>query len=189
MKPEEKELVHQDIANQLALGKAEMRKNGRLLTADERSTQWWLEQDEAAKRASYAALYAEQKDWIDNFPFQPRYHQNLAYDPDNVAHSDKKFHAYQKELERKSGELWHERGEKSREIWARTDLSLEEKHAADDKLYREIEAARELDPEIMAERLIIERHKRLAGFYKQHYRFCRSLNRPTASLRIGRRRR
>ena len=168
---EEKELARQAIAEDLALEKAEMRKYGRLLTPDERSTQWWQEQDAAAKQAAYAALYKERKEWIDNFPFRPGYHPDILYDPENIAHSDAKFHAYQKELERKGGKLWHERGEKSREIWARTDLSLEEKHAADDKLYREMEAAREPDPEIMAERRVIMRHKKLAGFYKQHYRY------------------
>lgn len=70
--PEEKEIVRQDVADQLAREKAEMRKYGRLLTPDERSEQWWREQDEAAERAAYAALYAEQKDWIDNFPLQAR---------------------------------------------------------------------------------------------------------------------
>ena len=34
-----------------------------------------------------------------------------------------------------------------------------------------MEAAREPDPEIMAERRIIMWHKRLAGFYKQQYRY------------------
>ena len=155
----------------IALEKTEMRKYGRILTPDERSEQWWREQDEAEERAAYAKLYEERKDWIDNFPFRRGYHPDIVYDPENIAHSDAKFHAYQKELERKGDELWHERGEKSREIWARTDLSLEEKHAADDRLYREMEAAREPDPEIMAERRIIERHKNLAGFYKQAYRY------------------
>ena len=172
LSPEEKELVRQDVADHLALEKAEMRKYGRVLTPNERSTKWWQAQDEDAKRAAYAALYEERKEWIDNFPFRPGYHPDILYDPENnIAHSDAKFHAYQKELERKGGELWHERGERSREIWARTDLSLEEKHAADDKLWQEMEAAREPDPEIMAERRIIDRHKKLAGFYKQHYRY------------------
>ena len=172
LSPEEIEKVRQEITEQLLAGdKDEMRKYGRILTADERSEQWWRAQDEAAERAAYAKLYEERKEWIDNFPFQPRYHQNILYDPENIAHSDAKFHAYQKELEKKGGELWHERGEKSREIWARTDLSLEEKHAADDKLWQEMEAAREPDPEIMAERRIIMRHKKLDGFYKQAYRY------------------
>ena len=170
--PENKEIVRQEIADRLARDKAEMRKYGRLLTDEELSTQWWREQDEAAAKAAYAALYEERKDWIDNFPFRPGYHPDIVYDPENnIAHSDEKFHAYREELERKGDELWHERGEKSREIWARTDLSLEEKHEADDKLYWEMEAAREPDPEIMAERRIIMRHKWLAGFYEQHYRY------------------
>ena len=170
--PENKEIVRQEIADRLALEKTEMRKYGRILTPDERSEQWWREQDEAEERAAYAKLYQERKEWIDNFPFRRGYHPDIVYDPENIAHSDEKFHAYRKELERKGDELWHERGEKSREIWARTDLSLEEKHAADDKLYREMEAARKPDPEIMAERRIIERHKQLAGFYKQAYRYA-----------------
>ena len=93
---EEKVLVRQEVADHLALEKAEMRKYGRILTPDERSTQWWQEQDAAAKRAAYAALYAEQKDWIDNFPFSPGYHPDILYDPGNVAHSDAKFRAYRK---------------------------------------------------------------------------------------------
>ena len=169
---EDKELVRQEISDHLAREKAEIKKYGRLLTDEERFQLEWQAEVKARQEAEFAELYAEQKDWIDNFPFQPRYHQNLVYDPENnIAHSDAKFHAYRKELERKGGELWHERGEKSREIWARTDLSLEEKHAADDKLWQEMEAAREPDPEIMAERRVIMRHKRLAGFYKQHYRY------------------
>ena len=171
LSPEEKELARQDIAARLAREKAEMRKYGRLLTADERSEQWWKEQDEAEEKAAYTKLYEEWKEWIDNFPFRRGYHPDIVFEPENIAHSNEKFHAYQKELEKKGSELWHERGEKSRAIWARTDLSLEEKHAADDKLWQEMEAAREPDPEIMAERRIIMRHKRLAGFYKQHYRY------------------
>lgn len=68
-------MICQDIAEEFARDKAEMRKYGRLLTADERATQWWQKQDESAAQAAYAELYAQQKGWIDNFPFQPRYHQ------------------------------------------------------------------------------------------------------------------
>ena len=71
LSPEEKEIVRQDVADHLAREKAEMRKYGRLLTADERSTQWWQAQDEAAKQAAYAKLYEERKDWIDNSPSVP----------------------------------------------------------------------------------------------------------------------
>ena len=169
--PEDREMLRQQLVDRLARDKAEIKKYGRVLTDEERFQLEWQAEVKAREEAQFAELYAEQKDWIDNFPFQPRYHPDILYDPENIAHSDEKFHAYRKELERKGGELWHERGEKSREIWARTDLSLEEKHEADDKLYREMEAAREPDPEIMAERRIIMRHKRLAGFYKQHYRY------------------
>ena len=171
--PEVKEIARREIEEDLAREKSEMRKYGRLLTPDERSTQWWQAQDEAAKQAAYAELYAEQKDWIDNFPFQPRYYQNLAYDPENnIAHSDKKFHAYKKELEKKARERWFEITDKeAREIWARTDLSIEEKNAAENKLWEELEKSRKPDPEIMAERRIMDRHKQLAGFYKQHYRY------------------
>ena len=82
LSPEEIETIRQEITEHfLDLEKAEMRKYGRLLTDEERSTQWWKEQDEAEERAAYAKLYEERKDWIDNFPFQPRYHQNIVFDP------------------------------------------------------------------------------------------------------------
>ena len=155
----------------VALEKTEMRKYGRLLTDEERSEQWWREQDEAEERAAWAEFYAERKDWIDNFPFQPRYLPTL-YDPENIAHSDKKFHAYQKELQKKSTQRWLEITDKdAREIWARTDLSIEEKQAEEEKLWLEFEEFEKPDPEIMAERRLIMRHKKLAGFYKQHYRY------------------
>lgn len=99
LSPEDKEC----IADQLARDKAEMRKYGRLLTDEERSAQWWQAQDEAEERAAWAEFYAEREEWIDNFPFQPRYHQNIVYDPENnTAHSTEKFHAYRKELEQKA---------------------------------------------------------------------------------------
>ena len=171
LSPEEKVLVHQDVADHLAREKAEMRKYVRILTADERSTQWWQEQDEAA----YAKLYEERKEWIDNFPFQPRYHQNLAYDPENIAPRDEKFRAYQKELERKSDEAVDRWEKESAKIWGRTDLSFEEKHAEEEKLIRAVELADQKyndgDPKIEEQRRIIMRHKRLAGFYKQDYRY------------------
>ena len=97
LSPEEIEKVRQEITEHLlALEKAEMRKYGRLLTEEERATQRWQAQDEAEKRAAAAKLYEERKEWIDNFPFQPRYHQDILYDPENIAHSDEKFHAYRK---------------------------------------------------------------------------------------------
>ena len=170
--PEEKEQARQEIAEEIARDKAEMRKYGRLLTPDERSAQWWKEQDEAEERAAWAEFYAERKEWIDNFPFQPRYHQNILYDPENIAHSDAKYRAYEKELEKKADEAMDRWLVESDEIMARDDLSLEEKHALEDKLYREdVEEAEKPDPEIMAERRVIMRHKRLAGFYEQHYRY------------------
>ncbi len=172
LSPEEKELARQDVAELLARDKAEMRKYGRLLTADERSEQWWKEQDEAEERAAYAKLYKERKEWIDNFPFQPRYHQNIVYDPENnIAHSDAKYRAYEKELEKKADELKDRNMEKEDDIWARNDLTPEEKYQECYKLYLEVEEARNPDPEIMAERKIIMRHKRLAGFYEQNYRY------------------
>ena len=173
LSPEEKEMVRQDVADHLAREKAEMRKYGRILTADERSEQWWRAQDEAAKQAAYAKLYEERKEWIDNFPFQPRYHQTIVYDPENnIAHSTEKLHAYQKELQKKSTQRWLEITDKdAREIWARTDLSIEEKQAEEEKLWQEFEEFEKPDPEIMAERRIIMRHKQLDGFYKQHYRY------------------
>ena len=156
----------------IALEKTEMRKYGRILTPDERSEQWWREQDEAEERAAYAKLYEERKVWIDNFPFRRGYHSDIVYDPENIAHSAAKFHAYQKELQEKATERWLEITDKDMpEIWTRTDLSLEEKHAAEDKLWQEFEESENHDPEIMAERRIIERHKNLAGFYKQAYRY------------------
>ena len=173
--PEEKELARQDVAEELARDKAEMRKYGRLLTADERSEQWWREQDEAEERAAYAQLYEERKDWIDNFPFQPRYHPDIVYDPENIAHSDEKLYAYQKELERKSDEAMERYDAEVDNLWARTDLTREEKEKADDELFRAVKQADEAiqnpDPEIMAERRVIMRHKRLAGFYEQNYRY------------------
>ena len=124
----------------------------------------------ARQEGEFAELYAVQKDWIDNFPFQPRY-LPIVYDPENnIAHSDEKFHAYEKELERKSGELWHSIPDREAEIWARTDLTTEEKHAEDDKLFRAVELADQKynngDPEIEEQWRIIMRHKRLDGFYK-----------------------
>ena len=170
--PEEKEWARQVIAEDLAREKAEMRKYGRVLTPDERSEQWWREQDEAAERAAYAKLYEERKEWIDNFPFRRGYHPDIVYDPENIAHSDEKFHAYQKELQEKATERWLEITDKDMpEIWARTDLTTEEKHAAEDKLWQEFEESENPSPEIMAERRIIMRHKMLAGFYEQHYRY------------------
>ena len=172
--PEEKELARQDVADRLAREKAEMRKYGRVLTPDERSEQWWREQDEAAKQAAYAALYAERKDWIDNFPFQPRYHQNLAFDPENIAHSDAKYRAYREEKEKDKNEAEAKYMMKIHEIWSMGDeMTTDEKHAACKKLRIEMEKekAGKLDPEIEEQRRIIMRHKRLAGFYKQHYRY------------------
>ena len=172
LSPEEIEKVRQEITEHLlALEKAEMRKYGRVLTDEERSEQWWREQDEAEKRAAAAKLYEERKEWIDNFPFRPGYHPNIVYDPENIAHSDEKFHAYRKELERKTDELKDRNRDKEDDIWARNDLTPEEKYQECYKLYLEIEEVRKPAPEIMAERLVIMRHKRLDGFYKQHYRY------------------
>ena len=171
--PENKEIVRQEIADRLARDKAEMRKYGRLLTDEERDAQWWQEQDEAAERAAYAKLYEERKDWIDNFPFRRGYHPDIVYDPENIAHSDAKYRAYEKELEKNADEAMDRWLVESDEIMARDDLSLEEKHALEDKLYREeVEEAEKPDPEIMAERRIIMRHKQLDGFYKQAYRYA-----------------
>ena len=66
-----------------------MRKYGRVLIADEGSDQWWIAQDETEEQAAYDNLYAEEKDWIDNFLFQSRYYQNLVFDPEsNTAEKD-----------------------------------------------------------------------------------------------------
>ena len=160
----------------VALEKTEMRKYGRILTPDERSEQWWREQDEAEERAAYAQLYEERKEWIDNFPFRRGYHPDIVYDPENnIAHSTEKFYAYQKELEKKADDAFETYEAKTEELWARTDLTPEEKHAEDERLFRAVELADEAiqnpDPEIMAERRVIMRHKRLAGFYEQNYRY------------------
>ena len=173
--PEFKEMRRQEIAEDLARDKAEMRKYGRLLTVEERSEQWWREQDEAEKRAAAAKLYEERKEWIDNFPFRPGYHPDILYDPENIAHSDEKFRAYERELEEKSDEAMDRYETESEKVWARTDLTTEEKHAEDGRLWRAVEQADEAiqnpDPEIMAERRLIMRHKKLAGFYAQDYRY------------------
>lgn len=173
--PEDKEWYRQSVAEDLARDKAEMRKYGRLLTDEERSEQWWREQDEAEKRAAAAKLYEERKEWIDNFPFRPGYHPDIVYDPENIAHSDEKFLAYERELEKKSDEAMDRYETESEKVWARTDLTTEEKHAEDGRLWRAVEQADEAiqnpDPEIMAERRIIRRHKKLAGFYAQDYRY------------------
>ena len=175
LSPEEIEKVRQEITEHLLdLEKSEMRKYGRLLTADERSEQWWREQDEAAERAAYAKLYAEQKDWIDNFPFRPGYHPDIVFDPGNIAHSDAKYRAYreEKQEEREDAEDRYDR--KTHEIWSMGDeMTTDEKHAACQKLRieKEKEEAGKLDPEIEEQRRIMDRHKRLAGFYKQQYRY------------------
>ena len=114
-------------------------------------------------------------------PFlQPRYHQNLVYDPENIAHSDEKFRTYREELEKKSGALWYSIPDREDEIWARTDLTREEKESA--KLRLEVEAAQNPDPEIEEQRRIIDRHKQLA-FTNSATAICRSSSRPTASLK------
>ena len=173
--PEQKEWARQDVADQLALEKAEMRKYGRLLTPDERSEQWWREQDEAEEKAAWSEFYAERKDWIDNFPFQPRYHPEIVYDPANIAHSDAKYRAYRKELEKKADDAFETYEAESEKLWARTDLTPEEKHAEDERLFCVVELADEAiqnpDPEIMADWRVIMRHKRLDGFYKQDYHY------------------
>ena len=168
---EEKELIRQETADQLAREKAEIKKYGRLLTAEERYQLEWQAEVKARQETEFAKLYAEQKEWIDNFPFRPGYHPDILYDPENIAHSDEKFYAYQKELEKKSGELWHSIPDREAELRARTDLTREEKEKASSQLRLDVEEARNPDPEIMAERRVIMRHKRLAGFYKQHYRY------------------
>lgn len=151
--PEEKEWDRQNVADQLALEKSEMRKYGCIPTPDERSAQWRKEQDEAEERAAWAEFYAESKEWIDNFLFQPRYHQDIVFAPENnIAQSDAKFHTYRKELEKKSDDLWHSISDREDEIWARTDLPIEEKHDEEEKLFRAVEQADEAiqnpDPEI-----------------------------------------
>ncbi len=174
--PEEKEWARQSVAEDLARDKAEMRKYGRLLTDEERSEQWWREQDEAEAKAAYAKLYEERKEWIDNFPFQRGYHPDIVFDPgNNIAHSDEKYRAYKKELERNTDEAFETYEAESEKVWARDDLTTEEKQAEDERLWRAIELADQRyhngDPEIEEQRRIIMRHKRLDGFYKQAYRY------------------
>ena len=75
-------------------------------------------------------------------------------------------------MQEKAAERWLEiTNKEARKIWARTDLTREEKEKASIQFRLDIEAARKPAPEIMAERLVIDRHKRLDGFYKQHYRY------------------
>ena len=168
---EEKELARQEIADHLAREKAEMRKYGRILTPNERSEQWWREQDEAEKRAAAAKLYEERKEWIDNFPFQPRY-LPIVYDPENIAHSDAKYRAYREERQKEREEAEDRYDRKTHEIWSMGDeMTTDEKHEEARKLWQEVEESGKLDPEIEEQRRVILRHKRLAGFYKQHYRY------------------
>ena len=151
--PEEKELPRQEIEEDLARDKAEMRQYGRLLTNEERAEQWWEEQDEAAERAAYAKLYAERKEWIDNFPFRPGYHPDIVYDPENnIAHSAEKYQNTDngcgknkriEELEEKSQRF-------DPEIWDRARL-----------LREEIRQASQPDPEIEEQRHILKRHKKV----------------------------
>ena len=175
LSPEEIETIRQEIAEHLlALEKAEMRKYGRLLTADERSEQWWREQDEAEERAAYAKLYEERKEWIDNFPFRPGYHADILYDPENIAHSDAKYRAYREEKQKEREDAEDRYDRKTHEIWSMGDeMTTDEKHAACKKLRIEMEKeeAGKLDPEIEEQRRVIMRHKRLAGFYEQQYRY------------------
>ena len=172
--PENKEIVREAIAEELARDKAEMRKYGRLLTDEERSEQWWREQDEAEEKAAYAQLYEERKDWIDNFPFRPGYHADIVFDPENnIAHSPEKMQAYRKELEKKVKEAKARYDAKDEECWKyQNDPELryklrEERH----NLWIAMEEARKLDPEIKEQQRILYRHKQLAGFYAQEYRY------------------
>ena len=78
-------------------------------------------------------------------------------------------------MEKKADDAFEKYDAEVDKLWARTDLTREEKEKADDELFRAVELAdqkyHEGDPEIMAERRIIMRHKRLDGFYKQAYRY------------------
>ena len=103
--PEVKEIARREIEEDLAREKAEMRKYGRLLTADERYQLEWQAEVEARQEAEFAELYAERKGWIDNFPFQPRYLPIVSDPENNIVHNGAKFRAYQKELGRKTDEL------------------------------------------------------------------------------------
>ena len=171
---EEKELARQEIAEELARDKAEMRKYGRLLTDHERSTQWWQEQDEAAEKAAYAKLYEERKDWIDNFPFRPGYHPNLVFDPENnIAHFPEKMQACRKELEKKVKEAKAKYDAKDEECWEhQNDPELRYKLREERRLlWIAMEEARKIDPKIKEQQRILYRHQQLAGFYAQEYRY------------------
>ena len=74
-------------------------------------------------------------------------------------------------MKKKANELWHGMEAKSREIWARDDLSSDEKYRECYKLYLEVEEAEKPDSEIEEQRRIIMRHKQLADFYEQNYRY------------------
>ena len=172
--PEEKEWARQEIAEEIARDKAEVRKYGRLLTDEERSTQRWQEQDEAEAKAAYAQLYEERKDWIDNFPFRPGYHPDIVFDPENnIAHSPEKMQAYRKKLEKKVKEAKARYNAKDEECWKyQNDPELRYKLREERRLLGiAIEEARKIDPKIKEQQRILDRHKQLAGFYAQEYRY------------------
>ena len=161
---EEKKIACQEIEEELARDKAEMRQYGRLLTNEERAEQWWEEQDEAAERAAYAKLYAERKEWIDNFPFRPGYHPDIVYDPENnIAHSPEKMQAYKKELEKKVKEARSRYDAKDEECWEHNNnpdlrYKLREERRL---LWIAMEEARKIDPKIEEQRRILKRHKKV----------------------------
>ncbi len=63
----------------------------------------------------------------------------------------------------------------SAKVWARTDLSLEEKHAEEERLFRAVEQSDEAiqnpDPEIMEQRRMFINYNKLQGFYGMNWRY------------------
>ena len=172
--PEDREMLRQQLVERLAREKAEIKKYGRVLTDEERYQLEWQAEVEEHQKAEFVKLYEERKDWIDNFPFQPRYHQNLVFDPENnIAHSPKKMQAYKKELEKKVKEARARYDAKDAECWEhQNDPELRYKLRDERRLlWIAMEESRNLDPEIKEQQRILDRHKQLAGFYEQHYRY------------------
>ncbi len=172
--PEDREMLRQQLVDRLARDKAEIKKYGRVLTEEERYQLEWQAEVEAHEKAEFAKLYEERKDWIDNFPFRPGYHADIVFDPENnIAHSPEKMQAYRKELEKKVKEARARYDAKDEECWKyQNDPELRYKLREERRLlWIAMEEARKIDPKIKEQQRILKRHKRLAGFYEQQYRY------------------
>ena len=63
-------------------------------------------EEKAHQEAEFSKLYAEQKDWIDNFSFRPGYHPDIVFDPENnIAHSAEKYQKYRQQLRKQQAVL------------------------------------------------------------------------------------